>query len=66
MKRLCFYLSILHLKPDFRYSSLTFARLRWSKIADNLADFHFMKKMRFPDCLKKKRTVNTTKRQKLS
>jgi len=28
---LCLYLSFLHLKPDFKYTSLNFVRLRWGK-----------------------------------
>jgi len=27
----------MHLKPNFRYLSLTFVKLRWDKIADSLA-----------------------------
>jgi len=32
-----FHLSFLHLKPDFRYSSLSFVKLSWGRITNKLA-----------------------------
>jgi len=34
---LCLCLSFLHLKPNFRYSSLSFVRLSWRRTTDKVA-----------------------------
>jgi len=35
--RPCLYLSFFHLKPNFRYSNLSFVRLSWGETTDKLA-----------------------------
>jgi len=36
-KKMCLFISFLHIKPNFRYSSLHFARLSKGRITDKLA-----------------------------